>query len=59
MPLESGSDRATVRRNFDEVRHGKTYARTRKRFGRRKANKQMIAIVLSKKRESARKHRRR
>jgi hypothetical protein len=47
MPLEKGSDRATVERNFDEFRHGKTFARTAAKFGKSRALKQMQAAVLS------------
>ena len=54
MPLRKGTSPATVSQNFDEVRHGKTYAKTRKKFGKKRANKQMIAIVLSEKRRSKR-----
>lgn len=57
MPLKSGTDRKTVEENFHDVRHGKTYSKTRKKSGKRKANKQMVAIVLSKKRDSAKKRR--
>lgn len=55
MPLEKGTSKEATEKNFDEVRHGKTYARTKKKYGRQKANKQMVAIVLSNKRKSAKK----
>lgn len=50
MPLK-GSKSAM----FHEVRHGKTFARTQRKFGKKKAEKQMQAIVLSTKRKQARK----
>ena len=36
-----------VGRNIREVHKGKTYARTKRKFGKKKANKQAIAIALS------------
>lgn len=53
MPLRKGSDRKTTRENFEEFGRGKTYARTRRRFGKRRADKQRIAVVLENKRRSA------
>ena len=55
MPLASGKSRKTIESNFDEVRHGKTFQRTAKKYGKKKAVKQMQAIVLSKARESGNK----
>ncbi|MGA2610742.1 MAG: hypothetical protein ABSH01_25125 [Terriglobia bacterium] len=52
MPLLKGRSRKTIRKNFHELRHGKTFSRTRKKFGKRKAQKQMIAIALSTARKS-------
>lgn len=56
MPMKKGTSRKTTEENFHEFRHGKTYSKTRKKFGKEKARKQMIAAVLSNKRKSA-KHR--
>ena len=39
--------------NFEEFGKGKTYAHTRKRFGKRRADKQRIAVGLNNKRKSA------
>lgn len=55
MPLESGSSQPTISRNISELHSGGTYARTAKKFGKAKANKQAVAIALSKARET-RKH---
>jgi len=52
MPLLKGSSTATKEKNFDEVRHGKTFAHTEKKFGKERAEKQMQAIVLSEARKS-------
>lgn len=54
MPLEQGSSKAVQARNFDEFRHGKTFAATERKFGRDKALKQMQAVVLSTARKSRR-----
>lgn len=53
MPLiKSDSDEAKEK-NFEEMRNSATYKRTRRKFGRKTANKQMIAAVLSNKRKAA------
>ena len=52
MPLRKGASEATKRANFEEFGAGKTYAKTRKKHVKRKADKQRIAVVLSKQRES-------
>lgn len=54
MPLEHGKSKATLKRNFAELRGGKTYARTKRKFGKRKANRQMVAIALRNQRRSSR-----
>lgn len=48
MPLKSGSSSATVSENIRELHSGNTYAKTASKFGKAKANKQAIAIALSK-----------
>jgi hypothetical protein len=50
MPLKG-----TKKQMFHEVRHGKTFKRTAAKFGKKKAVKQMEAIVLSTKRKAAKK----
>jgi hypothetical protein len=57
MPLEKGTSKEATEANFHEVRHGNTYAKTKKKFGKQRANKQMVAIVLSNKRKSAKRKR--
>jgi hypothetical protein len=54
MPFEkrTGSE-AETERNFDEFRHGKKFAKTRRKHGAKTARKQMIAAVLSNKRKAA------
>ena len=55
MPFKKGTSKKTTQANFHEFRHGKTYAKTRKKFGKATANRQMIAAVLSNKRKSTKK----
>lgn len=55
MPLRKGTSKATTRKNFDEFGRGKTYARTKRKSGKKRADKQRIAVVLSNKRKAAHK----
>ena len=48
MPLKG-----TKKQMFHEVRHGKTFKRTAAKSGKKKAVKQMEAIVLSTRRKQA------
>ena len=52
MPLRRGTDRETTRKNFEEVGRGKTYARTKRKSGKKRADRQRVAIVLSNRRKS-------
>lgn len=52
MPLTSGMSKEE---KFHEVRHGKGYAKTRKKHGKETARKQMIARVLEAERGGKRK----
>lgn len=52
MPLESGSGRKTISSNIEELHTGKTFKRTKKKFGKKRANKQAIAIALNEARKS-------
>ena len=47
MPLIESTSKEATRKNFEELGRGKTYSRTKKKGGKRKADKQRIAIVLS------------
>jgi hypothetical protein len=55
MPLKKGSSRKTVSTNIREFHTGKTYAKTRAKFGKRKADKQAVAVALSTARKSRKK----
>ena len=59
MPLKKGTSEKVTEENFHDVRHGKTYARTKQKLGKKRAQKQMVAIVLSNKRHSKRAPRKR
>jgi len=52
MPLKKGKSKATVSSNIREFHKGGTYARTRKKFGKKKADKQAVAVAMSEKRKS-------
>lgn len=58
MPLLKGKSKAVRRKNFEEFGKGKTYAATKSRFGKKKADKQRIAVVLSNERKSGKKGKR-
>jgi hypothetical protein len=53
MPLLRGKKNRKA--NFREFGKGKTYARTKRRFGTKRANKQRVAVILSNERRSRRK----
>jgi hypothetical protein len=55
MPLKKGSSKKTIKTNFEEFGKGKTFARTKAKFGAKKANKQRVAVVLSTARKTAKK----
>jgi hypothetical protein len=52
MPLVQSDTQAATEDNFDEFRHGKTFKKTAARYGKKRAQKQMIAAVLSNKRKA-------
>jgi hypothetical protein len=55
MPLLRGKSKKVIKKNFDELGAGNTYAKTLKKKGRQAANKQRIAIVLSTARKNKKK----
>lgn len=52
MPLTPGSSKKTIGKNIAEFHTGKTYARTAAKFGKKRADKQAIAVALSEARKS-------
>ena len=55
MPLIQSDSTAATEQNFDELRHGKTFKKTEKKFGKKRARKQMVAIVLGNKKKAVEK----
>ena len=56
MPLVQSDTAAATRDNFREFGKGKTYRRTRRKYGKKRANKQRIAVVLNNRRKAAAKN---
>jgi len=55
MPLRKGKSRKIVSGSIRELHGGNTYAHTRRKFGKKRANKQAVAIALSTARKGKRK----
>jgi len=55
MPLIKSDSTSATEQNFDELRHGKTFKKTAQKFGKKRAQKQMVAIALGNKRKAAEK----
>lgn len=53
MPLKAGKSRATVSKNISEFHSGPTYQGTKKKFGKGRADKQAVAVAMSKAREAS------
>jgi hypothetical protein len=51
LPLLKGKKNRA--KNFHELRRGKTFARTEKKLGTKRAQKQMVAIELKNERKKA------
>lgn len=47
MPLKRGKSKKTISSNISEFHTGKTYAKTKAKFGKAKADKQAVAVALS------------
>ena len=52
MPLKKGSSKKTISSNFSEFHKGPTFKHTAQKFGKARANKQAVAVVLSEARKS-------
>ena len=50
MPLAKGRSKKAVNARFHEFRHGKTFSRTARKYGKKKALKQLQAVALGGKR---------
>ena len=53
MSIKLGHSPKTVSENIEELHGGPQYARTRRKFGAKKANAQAVAIALDKSRKPA------
>jgi hypothetical protein len=51
MPLLKGKSKKVLAENFHELRHGKTFTKTSRKFGKPRARKQMVAIALKQSRK--------
>jgi hypothetical protein len=47
MPLKKGKSKKVISENISEFHTGKTYAATKTKFGKAKADKQAIAVAMS------------
>jgi hypothetical protein len=50
MPLKKGKSKKTISKNISELHKGPKFAKTVKKFGKKKANKQAVAIAFDKSR---------
>lgn len=47
-PLKPGKSKAVISENISEFHGGKTYEKTKKKFGKKKADRQAIAVAENK-----------
>lgn len=47
MPLLPGKSKSVIQQNFHDFRRGKTFARTLEKYGKKRADAQLAAVVLS------------
>jgi hypothetical protein len=52
MPLLKGRSLKTFQGNIREFHTGKTYARTKRKFGKKRADKQAVAAAYAQRRRS-------
>lgn len=47
MPLVKGISKKVISSNIREFHKGKTYAKTKKKFGKARADKQAVAVAMN------------
>jgi hypothetical protein len=52
MPLKKGKSQKTISSNIREFHKGETFAKTKRKFGAKKAQKQAIAVAMETARRS-------
>lgn len=52
MPLKKGKSKRTMSSNIREFHKGKTYARTKRKYGKKRADKQAVAVGYAQRRRS-------
>lgn len=52
MPLKKGKSQETISENIKEFHESETYARTRDKHGKKRADKQAVAVALETARKS-------
>ncbi len=52
MPLKKGKSQDTISRNIKEFHDSTTYAKTREKHGKKRADKQAVAVALETARKS-------
>ncbi len=46
MPLKKGKSKETISRNIKEFHESATYAKTKEKHGKKRADKQAVAVAL-------------
>lgn len=52
MPMKKGTSRETISKNIEEFHGGERYAATKRKSGKKAADKQAVAAALNEARES-------
>jgi hypothetical protein len=55
VPLKPGKSKKVISENISEFHHGKTYAHTKAKFSKARADEQAVAIAMKKAGKSRRK----
>lgn len=52
MPLRRGTSKKILSENISEFHHGGTYARTKKKYGKKAADRQAVAVAYAQRRRT-------